>query len=187
MSRTTRLFTAVALTAGLALAAVPASAHKVSSGTSMSEQDQSRRMPRIVHQWADAWNTANPTAMSKLFDQRGVYTDHAFQASFTGPAGAKQWVELTKASISPVKITVHDTISAGDRIAVTWTFSGTFTERVPFTPPYKATGKSFSVPATSVFTVRRGRIQSVDDYYNLADILRQVDLPAGPFTPPSKG
>jgi steroid delta-isomerase-like uncharacterized protein len=185
MSRTTRhLFAALTLTVGIAVAAVPASAQEIQT-TSMSEQ--SRQAPRIVRQWANAWNTLDGVAMGKLFAPRGIYTDHAFQASFTGPAGAEMWVGLTKRSISPASVTVKDAFSSGDQIAVSWTFSGTFTDKAPFTPPYSAAGKSFSVPATSLFTVRHGRISSVDDYYNLADILRQAGLPAGPFTPPTMG
>ncbi|WP_405057250.1 nuclear transport factor 2 family protein [Kribbella sp. NBC_01505] len=182
MSRTTRLLAAAALTAGIAIAAVPATAApvEVTAATSMSHHT-----PRIVQQWANAWTTMNPVAMSKLFDKRGVYTDHAFQASFTGPAGAKTWVAITADSINPAKVTVHDTIVQGDRIAVTWTFSGTFTENTPFTPPYSAAGKSFAVPATSIITLHHGKIRSVDDYYNLADVLRQVGLPAGAYTPPT--
>jgi steroid delta-isomerase-like uncharacterized protein len=181
MSRTTRLIAAAALTAGIAVAAVPATA----APSNVASVSMAHHAPRIVQQWATAWTTLNPVAMSKLFDRNGVYTDHAFQASFTGPAGAKTWVELTADSINPAKVTIHDTIVQGDRIAVTWTFSGTFTENSPFTPPYSAAGKSFAVPATSIITLHHGKIRSVDDYYNLADLLRQVGLPAGAYTPPT--
>ncbi|ALG08433.1 hypothetical protein H4W33_009590 [Kibdelosporangium phytohabitans] len=91
---------------------------------------------------------------------------------------------ITKRAISPLRITGRSAFRDGDNIAVTWTFSGTFTGKTPFTPPDNPAGRSFSVPATSVIAMRHGRVGSVDDYYNLADILRQVGLPAGPFTPP---
>ncbi|GAA0589990.1 SnoaL-like domain-containing protein [Kribbella sandramycini] len=180
MSRSTRLLAALTLTAGAALAAAPAIA--TPDGTSMSQPG--RHTPRIVQQWANAWNTADPVAMSKLFARDGTYTDHAFQASFTGPAGARQWGEITRRAISPLKVTIHDTIVDGDRIAITWTFSGTFTTHHPFAP-YNPAGKSFAVPATTILTLHHHRLTSAADYYNLADLLRQLNLPAGPFTPPS--
>ncbi|WP_165956466.1 ester cyclase [Kribbella antibiotica] len=181
MSRTTRLIAALALSAGVEVAAVPATA----APATVPVASFGHHSPRIVQQWANAWTTMNPVAMSNLFDKNGVYIDHAFQASFTGPAGAKLWVELTADSINPAKVAVHDTIAQGNNIAVTWTFSGTFTGDSPFTPPYTAEGKSFAVPATSIITLRHGKILKIDDYYNLADILRQVGLPAGAYTPPS--
>jgi ketosteroid isomerase-like protein len=83
--------------------------------------------------------------------------------------GLRKSVAATSFDVEPT-VTVKDAFSGGDQIAVSWTFSGTFTDQAPFTPPYSAAGKSFSVPATSLLTVRHGRITSVDDYYNLAVI-----------------
>ena len=191
MSRTTRnILVATTLAVGVAFAAVPASAAPVDNVTSTAEHaghDQDRRLPRIAQQWANAWNAGDAAAMGALFAPGGTYTDHAFQATFTGPAGAALWVQVTLQSISPAHVTIKDAFCSGDNVSVSWTFTGTFTDKAPLTPPYNATGKSFSVAATSVITTHNGRITSVDDYYNLADILRQVGLPAGPISLPGMG
>ena len=143
-----------------------------------------RRPPRAVQQWVSAWNTGDALAMGALFAPDGTYTDHAFQTSSTGPAGVEQWVTTTLGRFSTFQVIVENAFRYGDNIAATWTLSGTFGDRTSFTPPHDPAGKSFSVPVTSVFTLRHERIGSVSDYYNLADVLRQVGLPAGPFTPP---
>ncbi|WP_328608926.1 nuclear transport factor 2 family protein [Amycolatopsis sp. NBC_00345] len=182
---------------GVTLAALPASAALPApvvvpatqpGGTTTAKPGSGprpdHRPPRVVEQWASAWNTGDALAMSALFAPDGTYTDHAFQAAFTGPAGVEQWVTTTMQRFRAFRATVENAFRLGDNIAVTWTFAGTFGDRTPFTPPHDPAGKSFSVPATSVFTLRHDRIVSAEDYYNLADVLRQVGLPAGPFTPP---
>ncbi|SER94069.1 nuclear transport factor 2 family protein [Actinokineospora terrae] len=187
MSRTARrLLTATALVAGLALTSSSLSVAEP-AGPAAAQDSAHRHFPRIVEQWADAWNRGDANALSALFTADGTYTDHAFQASFTGRAGVKQWVELTKRAITPLHATVHTAFRSGDQVAVTWTFSGTSTDQNPFTPPNNPAGRSFAVKATSVFTLHRDHIATADDYYNLADLLRQVGLPAGPFTPPGQG
>lgn len=46
------------------------------------------------------------------------------------------------------------------------------------------TGKSFSVPAASIFEMKGDKIRRVDDYYNLADLLGQLGLQPGAWVPP---
>ena len=63
---TRRLVAASALVAGIALVAVPASADQVNptADTTATTQSvghqQGRHLPRVVQQWADAWNTGYP-------------------------------------------------------------------------------------------------------------------------------
>jgi steroid delta-isomerase-like uncharacterized protein len=194
MSRVTRsLIAATALAAGLALTALPAAAAPAPDAPAVvhgAAQGQNQGVPLIVQQWANAWNTANGAALAQLFTTDATYTDHAFQSSVTGQQAIAQLVAQTTQMMGPPKVTITSAFCSGDNAAVTYLFSGTFTDKAPFTPPYSAAGKSFSVPVETVFTLRQGLLSSDNDYYNLADILRQVGLPAGPYTPytpPSAG
>ena len=141
-----------------------------------------RPAPRPVREWAAAWNTGSPERMAALFTEDGAYEDHAFQVEFRGRDGVAQWVEITNAAIADTRVEVEEASRAGDRIYVEWTFSGTNSAGgLAGQPP---TGKAFSVPAVSVFEMKGNKIRRVEDYYNLADLLRQVGLPAGVWTPP---
>lgn len=142
-----------------------------------------QRLPRPIRQWARAWNTGDAELMASLFTRDGTYTDHAFQATFRGPEGIAQWVVITLDSIAPAQVILSDAVRAGDRAAVRWTFTGTFITQQPFGPGADVRGKSFSVPAVSWFTFRGGLVSGVEDYYNLADLMRQLELPL-PYTPP---
>ncbi|MGW5251113.1 ester cyclase [Streptomyces sp. NPDC004129] len=140
------------------------------------------RIPRMVAAWAEAWNTASPQKMAAMFTEDGVYQGNAFQVTMTGHAGVATWVAITEQGIKNAHVHVVDAFGEGDKIAVRWTFSGTDTGA--FAKDRPATGKSFSVPATTVMDLKGGKIQHLTDYYNLADLLRQVGLPAGVWTPP---
>lgn len=141
-------------------------------------RDANRRpAPRVVKQWAAAWNAGSPERMAALFTEDGVYEDHAFQVVFRGRDGVAQWVSITTGAIDDTHVEVTGAFRSGDRIAVQWTFSGTDSAGgLGGQPP---TGKSFSVPAASIFEMKGNKIRRVDDYYNLADLLRQLGLPSG--------
>lgn len=137
-----------------------------------------RPVPAIVQNWADAWNHADAAGMANLFTSDGVYQDFAFQAKNTGQDGVAGWVTLTLKSIPNSHATLLDAFQIGDRAAVQWVFSGT---PVGFGD---LGGKSFSVPVTSVFQLKEGKIEQVIDYYNRADIFHQLGLPSDSWVAP---
>lgn len=183
------LLAAAAAALLLGTAASPASGNTNAKDRSASEAQAAsygadqRPVPRVVREWAAAWNTGSHERMVGLFTEDGVYEDHAFQVVFNGKDGIAQWVSITNQVIDDTHVEVEEASRAGDRIYVEWTFSGTNSAGgLAGQPP---TGESFSVPAVSVFEMEGGKIRRVDDYYNLADLLRQVGLPAGAWTPPA--
>jgi steroid delta-isomerase-like uncharacterized protein len=177
-------FTPNALVAAPALGGTTVSSPAQEARAAEQEtRDANRRpVPRVVRQWADAWNNGSPERMAALFTDDGTYEDHAFQVAFHGKDGVAQWVSITTGAIDETHVEVTRAFRGGDRIAVEWTFSGKNTAGgLAGLPP---TGKSFSVPAVSIFEMEGNEIRRVDDYYNLADLLRQVGLPSGAWVPP---
>ncbi|MBC8160865.1 MAG: nuclear transport factor 2 family protein [Roseiflexaceae bacterium] len=171
---------AVGASAGAALL----SAYPVERASAGQDSDQrnSRAVPRIVRQWAAAWNAHDPERMVTLFTNDGVYEDLAFEARFQGKEGVALWVLITNASIGDAKIEIVDAFQRGNRAAAMWTFSGTDIGAIaPHLPP---TGKSFSLPVVSFFELKSSLIRHVRDSYNLATLLRQLGLPADAYTPP---
>ena len=137
-----------------------------------SPPDPARPIPPIVQSWQDAWNAGDAQTMSALFTEDGVYQDYAFQAQVEGKEGVEFWVELTVQNIPDTKVEIIDTFQTDGLIAVRWIFSGTPLRL----GPVEGTGKSFSVPAVSIFELKGDRIVSVGDYYNRADVLGQLGL-----------
>ena len=158
----------------------------ISLGASVSAQDNpigpitpttpsapARSVPPVVQAWMDAWNTGDTQGMSELFAEDGVYQDFAFQAQVEGKEGVAVWVELTVRNIPDTQVEIIEAFETGDRIAVTWVFSGT-PERIG---PIEGTGASFSVPAVSVFELEGDLITRLGDYYNSADVFGQLGYP----------
>ena len=140
-----------------------------------------RRIPKVIRQWEQAWNTGDAEGMAKLFTRDGIYEDFAFQIKSQTRAGVAQWVNLTAASIPDAHVRVVDAFRAGRRIAVKWIFSGTPSSL----GGQPSTGRSFAVAAVSYVELRGKRIHRIGDYYNLADVLRQLELPGDTWTPPN--
>ena len=166
------------LVATLTLIAIVAATLFTSTAAHAANQ---RPVPKVVEQWAAAWNTGSPEQMAGLFTEDGVYEDHAFQVAFQGKDGIAQWVSITNSSLNDTHVEVNGAFRCGKRIAVQWTFSGTDSAGgLAGQPP---TGKSFSVPAVSIFEMKGNKIRRVDDYYNLADLLRQLGQPSDAAEP----
>lgn len=138
-------------------------------------------IPPIVEQWAAAWNDYDAAGMAALFTEDGVYRDEAFQGTFTGREGIATWVEITADAIPKSELEVIDAFQAGDRVAVRWVFHGT---PLRF-GPLQATGESFSVPVVSVLDMEGDLIRQVTDFYNLADVFRQVGVDPSDWVPPN--
>ena len=169
----------LAIVTALAIAA-PGVASAQTTPTEAPMTAQGHAFDPIVAQWAAAWNAADADAMADLFTPGATYEDLAFQVAFTGREAIAQWVSITSGAIPDAHVKIDDAFRTGDRIAVRWTFTGT-PEAVG---EVQASGESFTVPVVTLMELDGGRIARVTDAYNLADVLRQIGLPAGSWTPP---
>lgn len=136
-------------------------------------------IPVVAEQWMTAWNSKSPQAMVALFTEDGIYEDLAFQVASVGHKSIAGWISVGTDHMPDIRIDITDAFQSDERVALRWTFTATPT----FLGPVRSTGQRFSVPAASIFEMREGRIAKVQDYYNLADILRQLKLPSGPYMP----
>ena len=175
MRRTALLLAAASLAFGPAAPGLAESARSDLAEAQVASDDP------LVAAWASAWNDADAEGVADLYTRDALYEDLAFQVVFSGHEGIAQWHAITARAIPDASVDVEEVIRSGDRIAVRWTFAGT-----PVAIGETATsGKSFSVPVVTLMEVEGGRVARVTDAYNLADLLRQIGLPAGPWTPPA--
>ncbi|MFC8248301.1 nuclear transport factor 2 family protein [Streptomyces chartreusis] len=137
----------------------------------------------IVRSWAQQWNAGDAVGMAELFTEDCSYWDRAFQAHLTGREGVAAWIRTSQSHIPDLHIELLAALGGEQQAMARYTLSGTFGPEHPFDTGQEIAGHAFSVPAASYFTMREGRIHAVEDFYNLADLMRQLDLPAGPFTP----
>ncbi|WP_371502461.1 nuclear transport factor 2 family protein [Kitasatospora sp. NBC_00374] len=144
--------------------------------TAHAAQDAERRPPRIVIDWARAWNGTDPQALGALFTAGGTYTDEAVGITFHGRQEIAGWKARADSLIDNVHVTVRAAHRDGDRITVEAVYSGHL----------KGAPKPFAVPMTTLLDLDRNgcRITSDQDHYSLTTVLTQSGLPAD-WTPPA--
>jgi steroid delta-isomerase-like uncharacterized protein len=148
------------------------------SSTLAEESRTARLIPGIVQKWKAAWEASDGEAMAKLFTPDGVYDDYAFQVRSRGSATIVEWVKSTGRSLPGAKSDILDVVQSRDRIVYRWMFDATPAK----TGGLPANRRSFSAPAVSVLDMKGGLIRRNSDDDNLADLLRQLGLPAGAWT-----
>ncbi|MEV6581871.1 nuclear transport factor 2 family protein [Streptomyces sp. NPDC051582] len=161
-----------------AAAALSATATATASATAAhTAQDSARHAsPRIVADWARAWNGTDPRALGALFTADGVYVDEAVGITFRGRKEIAGWKARADSMIDNVQVSIRATRVDGDRITVRSVYSGHL----------KGAPKPFAVPMTTLLDLdpNHCRIASDQDRYSLAAVLAQSGLPAD-WTPPT--
>ncbi|MEU6064967.1 MULTISPECIES: nuclear transport factor 2 family protein [Streptomyces] len=144
--------------------------------TAYAAQDAGWLPPRIVTDWARAWNGTDPGALGALFTADGTYTDEAVGITFHGRQEIAGWKARADSTIDNVHVTVGAAHRDGGRIIVVAVYSGHI----------KGAPQPFAVPMTTLLDLdgNRCRIASDQDLYSLASVLAQSGLPAD-WTPPA--
>ncbi|MFI7001550.1 nuclear transport factor 2 family protein [Nocardia sp. NPDC050175] len=138
-------------------------------GSDDDDKPKEQGTPAVAATWEAAWKDNDPQRLAALFTADGArYTDHAFHRTSTGRDGVAKWAGTTKQFIQGAVLKVDDAFGGSDKVAINWTFSGQLA----------GAPKPFSVPAVAILTLRGNEIATDDDYYDLADVLRQSGLPA---------
>ena len=102
---------------------------------------------------------------------------HLFGREFAGAEGARQLATLLRTAFPDIRITHHETIVAGDRIAIRWTGEGTHRGDYLGVPP---SGKPIRIDGIDVMHLRDGMITEVWICYdNLGAMQAMGAIPAG--------
>ncbi|MGD3111624.1 nuclear transport factor 2 family protein [Streptomyces sp. YGL11-2] len=143
--------------------------------TGFAAQPADQHLPRIVAQWAGAWNGTAPRALGALFTADGTYTDQAVGVTFHGRQEIAGWKARADSVIDTVHVTVRATHRDGDHITIEAVYSGHL----------KGAPKPFAVPMATLLDLdSRRHITGDQDYYSLNAVLAQSGLPAD-WTPPT--
>jgi uncharacterized protein (TIGR02246 family) len=161
---------AVAATAFTSAAPALATASTTEATTTVAQ----RGIPKIVQDWASAWNSTSPTKLADLFTKDGVYIDYGVNKTSTGRDQIIAWKAGTNQLIADVNINVLNAFRSGDNVAIETIYSG----HIHGAP------HSFAVHTTTILQLTHGKITLNKDNYSLATLLAQSGLPAD-WTPPT--
>jgi steroid delta-isomerase-like uncharacterized protein len=132
-----------------------------------------QEIQRLLEQHYAAWSKGDVEGILACFTDDCVFEDMALQAKFEGKEGVRGFAQATFAAIPDFRWTPTIILIDGSRAGTEWRMTGTQTGDFPGIP---GTGKSFSVPGSSVLEIRAGKIHQNRDYWSLATYLGQMGL-----------
>lgn len=128
----------------------------------------------------EVWNNKNLDAVDGIFTADHVYHDTLIPDLPSGPEGVRQRRSIYLGAIPDGEVEIHDLIGDGDRLAATWTFSGTNAGEIMGMP---ATGKKATITGSHFFRFEGERIAETWTYPDNLGLLQQLGLVAiGPPT-----
>jgi steroid delta-isomerase-like uncharacterized protein len=129
-----------------------------------------------------AWNAHDSAAVARHMADDAIYEDVALGRVLHGPSEIASFVEEATRSSSDFRFEMVSLFTAGNDYANEWVMLGTNDRELRGVP---ATGRSFRVRGASIGRLdASGRIVENRDYYNLAELLTQLDmLPTAPAHP----
>jgi len=96
-------------------------------------------------------------------------------ASLRAPEDVTEWFANTFRAVPDFQMTVIDLIASGDKVAVHWHMTGTFSGDAKFEGAI-ATGEKIDITGCDVLTVRDGKIVHNDAYMNGMQLARQLGM-----------
>jgi steroid delta-isomerase-like uncharacterized protein len=123
----------------------------------------------LVEREFSAWNSHDPDRVVAFFTDDVTYEDVTYGMVAHGHPELRKMAADFFAAVPDLKLEVVNTRLDKNGGWVEWTFSGTDVGL------YK-TGKKFSVRGVSVFEIRQGKFAADRDYYDSANIMRQVGV-----------
>jgi steroid delta-isomerase-like uncharacterized protein len=128
---------------------------------------------KLFEQLDVAFSAHDVDGFLSLFTDDCIYEDVALGVVNKGKEELRAFWNETFTAIPNFTVKRTSLFFTGDRAATEWTMCGTQTEDIPGMP---ANNKSFCVRTVSVMELEGGKIKRVSDYFNLAELQRQLGL-----------
>ncbi|MDJ0788295.1 MAG: nuclear transport factor 2 family protein [Myxococcota bacterium] len=120
----------------------------------------------LLDRYYQAFNALDPDAVAKLFDPDCEFVDLTLGREMHGLDALRDFVRLTAALSPGFQLTPGRILVDGDQASVSLTMAGTHAE----------SGAKWSVPSSSVFRFRDGRIVYKADLWNAASVMEQIGM-----------
>ena len=125
----------------------------------------------LIGRWVRAADPFDPAALSGLYDTDAVYDDVPVGKVTTGRPEIEALLRQNLSMFPDFRTTEISGFIGEGRGVVQYTMNGTMGD------PATADAKEFSVRGASVLEVRDGLIVRQTEYWDLATMLRQLELP----------
>lgn len=117
----------------------------------------------------EVWNKGRREAIAEMLAPNGVL--HDGEVDSLGPHGFYPFFDRMQATLSEIRVTVHDIIAEGDRACVRWSCSAKHTGGGMGMP---ATGKPVHVTGISVIRAAGGKVVEAWQNWDMLAMLEQI-------------
>jgi steroid delta-isomerase-like uncharacterized protein len=125
----------------------------------------------IFSSFVQAWNSHDYDALDTLVTGNAVAEDLARDFRGEGPEGFKGFMRQTLGMIPDFDWTPTNVLADSFKVAVEWTRAGSYTGDTPHGP---VKDQRFKIRGVSIVSTNGRRIIRLSDYYDLAELYRQV-------------
>jgi len=125
-----------------------------------------------AERYFEAWNSGDPAAVVRSMAPGGTYED----PTTGGPVGGQALAEYVGgllAAFPDMRFAPGTVVDDGDRVAATWTMTGTHTGPMRGMPP---TGRSVRLTGMDMITADAGGVHRVEGWFDGGAIPRQLGM-----------
>jgi steroid delta-isomerase-like uncharacterized protein len=130
--------------------------------------------------YEEVWNKRRVELVDELMSPSHAMHDNHLPDSGVGPEAYKRNVARFVKSFPDLHLTVEDMVAENDKVAVSWTISGTHKGEFRGIPP---TGNKVSVQGITINHIANGKIMDSDISFDYLSLMQQLGV-APAFGPP---
>jgi steroid delta-isomerase-like uncharacterized protein len=134
-------------------------------------------IPEPLAAWVAAWAAGDIEGIVAAYTDDAVYEEVPFGIVAHGKDEVRAHIEELFAPTPDLSLVVTNAFVAGDRAAVEWTVTATYTGQMAGLPA--GTGQTITVRGTSILELEGDKIRADREYWDALSFLQQVGaLPA---------
>jgi steroid delta-isomerase-like uncharacterized protein len=165
----------------LALAAVLVAGTALTSAQDASPAALPAGLPPPLADWAAAWAAGDVEGILAAYTDDAVYEEVPIGVVTRGQDELRAHLEELKAAFPDLSVMATSGFVAGDRAAVEWTATGTYSGQFPDLPP--GAGQTVTFRGASIVELEGDKIAADREYWDAYAFLVQVGALPAPGTP----
>ncbi len=134
---------------------------------------QAEHVPEYERRWVDGLNHGDLSVADDVFAADCVIHITGSTEAIHGPAGFKQMMEGILAAFPDLHFTIEDQLSAGEKVAMRWSATGTHTGPLGSVSP---TGRGIQITGLLLDHVQDGKVRERWEQWDQPAMMHQLGL-----------
>lgn len=144
-------------------------AEAIWAGESVALSQADENLAVVSRIWNDIWNRGDMAASSEIFGPN--YQGHLPMVTINGPNEFTGLVEVYRVAFPDVHLSVEDSFTIGDRVAVRWVSRGTHLADMMGIPP---SHNKIEVTGLSIFRMENGKVAEEWENFDALGMMQTI-------------